>query len=112
MAKIEGVLLGGIPDATLADLVGQVRAAAKLFELREELSAEIVPKGLLVMGVSGCGKSLAVKVIADQWKLPLFRLDMNLVFAGVQGSGQAGTGRVDGDLAITFGLAVWFERAT
>jgi SpoVK/Ycf46/Vps4 family AAA+-type ATPase len=40
------------------------------------------------MGISGCGKSLAVKVIARQWKLPLFRLDMNLVFAGVQGSAE------------------------
>ena len=38
------------------------------------------------MGMSGCGKSLAVKVIATEWKLPLFRLDMNLVFAGVHGS--------------------------
>ena len=44
------------------------------------------PKGVLLMGMSGCGKSLAVKVIATEWKLPLFRLDMNLVFAGVQGS--------------------------
>jgi SpoVK/Ycf46/Vps4 family AAA+-type ATPase len=40
------------------------------------------------MGISGCGKSLAVKVIAKQWELPLFRLDMNLVFAGVQGSAE------------------------
>ena len=40
------------------------------------------------MGISGCGKSLAVKVIAREWQLPLFRLDMNLVFAGVQGSAE------------------------
>ncbi len=41
-----------------------------------------IPKGVLLMGVSGCGKSLAVKVISSLWKLPLFRLDMNLVFSG------------------------------
>jgi SpoVK/Ycf46/Vps4 family AAA+-type ATPase len=40
------------------------------------------------MGISGCGKSLAVKIIAREWQLPLFRLDMNLVFAGVQGSAE------------------------
>jgi len=46
------------------------------------------PRGVLLMGISGCGKSLATKIIAREWKLPLFRLDMNLVFAGVQGSAE------------------------
>jgi SpoVK/Ycf46/Vps4 family AAA+-type ATPase len=32
------------------------------------------------MGISGCGKSLAVKTISTLWNLPLFRLDMNAVF--------------------------------
>ena len=36
----------------------------KLFEMRESISAEIVPKGLLMMGIPGCGKSLCVKAIA------------------------------------------------
>jgi ATP-dependent 26S proteasome regulatory subunit len=45
-----------------------------------------VPKGLLMMGISGCGKSLAVKVISSLWQIPLFRLDMNLVFSGMYGS--------------------------
>ena len=54
---------------------------------REALAAGVpMPKGLLVMGVSGCGKSLAVKVISALWHVPLFRLDMNLVFSGMYGS--------------------------
>jgi len=36
----------------------------KLFVERDSLNADIVPKGVLVMGVSGCGKSLSVKAIA------------------------------------------------
>jgi len=48
-----------------------------------------LPRGLLVMGVSGCGKSLAAKVISAQWKAPLFRLDMNLVCSGVFGTPEA-----------------------
>jgi SpoVK/Ycf46/Vps4 family AAA+-type ATPase len=39
-----------------------------------------IPRGLLMMGISGCGKSLSVKAISALWNLPLFRLDMNLVF--------------------------------
>lgn len=48
-----------------------------------------VPKGLLIMGVSGCGKSLAVKTISSLWNIPMFRLDMNLVFSGMYGSPEA-----------------------
>lgn len=44
------------------------------------------PRGILAMGVSGCGKSLAAKIIASLWDLPLFRLDMNLVYSGMGGS--------------------------
>jgi SpoVK/Ycf46/Vps4 family AAA+-type ATPase len=44
------------------------------------------PKGILTMGVTGCGKSLASKVIATLWNLPLFRMDMNLVYSGIAGA--------------------------
>jgi vesicle-fusing ATPase len=44
------------------------------------------PRGFLAMGVSGCGKSLAAKITASLWNLPLFRLDMNLVYSGMAGS--------------------------
>ncbi|HBC87640.1 MAG TPA: AAA family ATPase [Lentisphaeria bacterium] len=57
---------------------------------KEAIDAGIMPpKGLLIMGVSGCGKSLAVKAISALWKMPLFRLDMNLVFSGIYGSPEA-----------------------
>jgi hypothetical protein len=38
------------------------------------------------MGVSGCGKSMAAKVVAGAWDLPLVRLDMNLVLSGAYGA--------------------------
>lgn len=45
-----------------------------------------MPSGVLFMGVSGCGKSMAAKVIASAWSLPLLRLDMNLVLSGAWGT--------------------------
>lgn len=39
------------------------------------------PRGVLLLGVSGCGKSLSAKAIASRWQLPLYRLD----FATIQG---------------------------
>lgn len=40
------------------------------------------PKGLLLVGVQGCGKSLTAKVIGRHWGLPLLRLDLGAVFEG------------------------------
>jgi hypothetical protein len=34
------------------------------------------PRGVLLVGVPGCGKSLSAKAVAAQWRLPLYRLDM------------------------------------
>ena len=50
---------------------------------KEELKKRNIrpPRGILLVGVPGCGKSLSSKVIASTWKLPLYRLD----FATVQG---------------------------
>jgi len=45
-----------------------------------------LPSGILFTGVSGCGKSVAAKVVAGAWNLPLVRLDMNLVLSGAYGS--------------------------
>lgn len=57
----------------------------KLFQMRDDLSAEIVPKGVLLMGIPGCGKSLSVKAIASSFQLPLYRIDMIEIFSGRHG---------------------------
>jgi len=46
------------------------------------------PKGVLLLGVQGCGKSLTAKAIASQWHLPLLRLDMGRIFSGLVGSSE------------------------
>lgn len=53
-------------------------------EKRDEMRARGLqsPRGILLVGVPGCGKSLSAKSISLKWKLPLYRLD----FATVQGS--------------------------
>ena len=57
----------------------------KLFQMRDSLSEEIVPKGVLMMGIPGCGKSLCVKAIASHFGLPLYRVDMIEIFSGRHG---------------------------
>ncbi len=38
------------------------------------------PKGILLAGVPGCGKSLSAKMVAKQWDLPLFRFDLGTIY--------------------------------
>ncbi|MBN1880923.1 MAG: AAA family ATPase [Deltaproteobacteria bacterium] len=44
------------------------------------------PKGFLMTGISGCGKSLTVQAVSSFWNIPLIRLDMNRIYSGVMGS--------------------------
>lgn len=39
------------------------------------------PRGLLLVGIQGCGKSLIAKAIANAWKFPLLKLDISAIFA-------------------------------
>jgi SpoVK/Ycf46/Vps4 family AAA+-type ATPase len=38
------------------------------------------PRGVLMLGVQGCGKSLCAKVVASDWKMPLLRLDPGVLY--------------------------------
>ena len=46
------------------------------------------PKGLLLLGVQGAGKSLLAKAVASQWHLPLLRLDLGRIFSELVGSSE------------------------
>ncbi|MER7441569.1 AAA family ATPase [Micromonospora avicenniae] len=46
------------------------------------------PRGVLITGVPGCGKSLTAKAVAATWGLPLLRLDIGRVFSGIVGSSE------------------------
>jgi ATP-dependent 26S proteasome regulatory subunit len=46
------------------------------------------PKGLLLLGVQGAGKSLIAKAIGSQWRLPLLRLDLGRLFSELVGSSE------------------------
>ncbi len=46
------------------------------------------PRGVLLLGVQGCGKSLSAKAIGAIWHLPLLRLDVGRIFAGIVGSSE------------------------
>lgn len=61
----------------------------RAFGLESIASGAALPKGILMMGIAGCGKSLFVKAIAARWRLPLIRLDMAAVYDGSFGTPES-----------------------
>ena len=46
------------------------------------------PRGILMLGVQGCGKSLCAKAVSSHWQLPLLRFDMGRMFGSLVGSSE------------------------
>nr|BED43099.1 Ycf46 protein [Pyropia sp. Myanmar_A]BED43296.1 Ycf46 protein [Pyropia sp. Myanmar_B]BED43493.1 Ycf46 protein [Pyropia sp. Myanmar_C] len=68
------------------------------------------PKGLLLVGIQGTGKSLTAKAIANDWMLPLLRLDIGKLFGGLVGESES---KMREMIDITEGLSpciLWIDE--
>jgi len=106
--KQSGILEYIEPDVTMADVGGLdllkawVDLTAEILSPEAEKAGVPKPKGVLIAGPSGTGKSLIAKVIADRLKLPLVRLDMSKVVSSRYGQS---TRNIAEALQITEGIA-------
>jgi len=80
------------------------------FGLENISSGASLPKGILIMGISGCGKSLFVKVIAAQWRLPLIRLDMAAVYGGTYGSPESSLSKAFRTAEAVAPCVLWIDE--
>lgn len=94
--------VGGLGN--LKDWLRQ-RAAAFSEQARQYGLPE--PKGLFMLGVQGCGKSLAAKAVADLWRVPLLRLDVAALFEGQAEEGLRSTVRIAESLAP---VVLWIDE--
>ncbi len=87
-----------VPAVTSLDEVAGLRALktwlarrAALFTDPSEAAAYGLapPRGVLLLGVPGCGKSMCAKAIAGGWKLPLLRLDAGSLYGKYLGESEA-----------------------
>jgi SpoVK/Ycf46/Vps4 family AAA+-type ATPase len=81
-----------------------------LFQPGESVSAEMMPKGVLVMGASGCGKSLSIKAIASYFGLPLYRIDMAEIFSGRHGLPEWAFVHACRTMEAVAPAVVWFDE--
>ncbi len=82
----------------------------KLFQMRSGLSAELVPKGVLIMGIPGCGKSLSVKAISSYLQLPLYRIDMIEIFSGRHGKPEGAFVQACKTMEDMAPAVLWFDE--
>jgi SpoVK/Ycf46/Vps4 family AAA+-type ATPase len=84
---LEGIEVGG-----LGTMLRWLQLRKHVFEnrqkARDEYGIKEVPRGVLLAGISGCGKSLVCKKIAHEWGCPLLRLDVGAIFDKWVGSSE------------------------
>lgn len=83
------------PKATLDDIGGLDNLKSWLNRRRQSFTQDArefgleTPRGVLLLGLPGTGKSLAAKAVANAWQLPLLRLDMGKIYGGIVGQSEA-----------------------
>ena len=89
-------ILEFIPVQTGLDSVGGLENLKAWVKLRSHSFTDAAreyglpsPKGVLLAGIQGTGKSLSAKTIAAEWKLPLLRLDVGRLFGGIVGESES-----------------------
>ena len=81
--------VGGLEEVGgLRTLKKWLRKRGKAFTAKAEAFGLKAPKGVLVGGVPGCGKSLTAKCVGAAWGLPIFRLDLGKLFGGIVGESE------------------------
>lgn len=81
--SITRISVGNVHAAGLSGVKEWLERKRKIFFApKSDLDEKHIspPKGILLAGVPGCGKSLSARLIAEQWKLPLYRFDMGALF--------------------------------
>ncbi len=71
-----------------ANLKGWLRLRANAFTKEAREYGLVSPRGCLILGVPGCGKSLTAKAISSEWKLPCLRLDMGKIYGSLVGESE------------------------
>lgn len=68
------------------------------------------PKGVLITGVPGCGKSLTAKAMSAIWQLPLIRLDLGKIFSGLVGSSEENMRRAIATAEAVAPSILWIDE--
>lgn len=94
----------------LENLKEWLLARTRFFSKEAQKFGLSAPKGVLLTGISGCGKSSCVKAISQFWRLPLMRLDMTKVYGGVIGNPEETMRRALQTVEAVAPVILWIEE--
>ncbi|MDP3275852.1 MAG: AAA family ATPase [Deltaproteobacteria bacterium] len=110
-------LLEAIESDTSLDSLGGMQQLKRWLDLRQvALTAAAreagidAPKGLLLLGVQGCGKSSMARAIASRWGLPLFRLDVGKLMQSLVGASEANLRRALAQAESMAPCVLWIDE--
>lgn len=99
--KKTGILNVETPDVSFSDigglenLVADLKKKAALYKHINEIQSSVnnqikcpIPKGVLIIGMPGCGKTMIAKAVASEFELPLLRLDINRLLGQYVGQSE------------------------
>jgi AAA+ superfamily predicted ATPase len=94
----------------LDELKDWLRRRSAAFSQKAQAFGLPPPKGVLLVGVQGCGKSLCAKAVSREWNMPLLRFDVGRVFSSLVGSSE---GNIRRAIAVAESIApavMWIDE--
>lgn len=115
MERFQGALEFVDPEG--ADVGGNEELMEAAEEARASFSSEVTrsrgipdPKGFLVVGFPGCGKSLAAKAIARKWGMTLVKLNLAELYSKYVGESEANAKAIQKTLEALAPCIVWIDE--
>ncbi len=114
--KKNGILEFVNTDLNIDDIGGLDNLKAWLLKRNNSWSEKAkkyslpAPKGVLITGVPGCGKSLTAKAMSAIWQLPLMRLDLGKIFSGLVGSSEENMRRAIATAEAVAPSILWIDE--
>jgi len=94
----------------LSVLKDWVRKRAVAFTAQAQAFGLPAPKGVLLLGVQGCGKSLCAKAVSRLWQVPLLRFDMGRMFGSLVGSSEENVRRAIAVAESIAPVVLWVDE--
>lgn len=113
-----GVLEYFTAEESMADVAGLTNLKGWLRQRRVAFSHPerarefglTAPRGILLLGVQGCGKSLCAKAIAAEWQLPLIRLDPSILYNKYFGESEKNLRRAIHTAEAMAPIVLWIDE--
>lgn len=94
----------------LDELKDWLRRRSTAFSRKAQDFGLPAPKGVLLVGVQGCGKSLCAKAVSREWNMPLLRFDVGRVFSSLVGSSESNVRRAIAVAESIAPVVLWVDE--